>query len=102
LASLTNQTTQFSPLPVCSSLAQLESSDAPKIENGLVAMRCNRCHPVPNACRQALWEQADSILESVSALVGLDRRDLDAAWQPAHRALKVPLTRLGTSNNKSA
>jgi hypothetical protein len=55
----------------CPSLAQLESSDAPKIRNGPAAMRCNRCDPVPSACRQALSEQADSILETVSALVGL-------------------------------
>ena len=55
----------------CPSLAQLESSDAPKIRNGHAAMRCNRCDPIPNACRQALSEQADSILETVNALVGL-------------------------------
>jgi uncharacterized membrane protein len=42
---------------------------------------------LPDACRQALADQADAILETASALVALDRRDLDAAWQRAHTAL---------------
>jgi hypothetical protein len=42
---------------------------------------------LPDACRQALSDQADAILETASALVALDRRDLDAAWQRAHTAL---------------
>ena len=44
---------------------------------------------LPDACRQALSEQADAILETASALVALDRRDLDAAWQRAHIALEA-------------
>jgi len=42
---------------------------------------------LPDACRQALSDQADAILETASALVALDRRDLDAAWHRAHEAL---------------
>jgi uncharacterized membrane protein len=44
---------------------------------------------LPDACRQALSEQADAILETASALVALDRRDLDAAWHRAHIALEA-------------
>jgi len=44
---------------------------------------------LPDACRQALSDQADAILESASALVALDRRDLDAAWHRAHTALEA-------------
>jgi hypothetical protein len=36
-----------------------------------------------------LSEQAEAILETASALVALDRRDLDAAWQRAHIALEA-------------
>ncbi len=35
---------------------------------------------LPQACRLVLSEQADAIRESATALVALDRRDLDAAW----------------------
>jgi hypothetical protein len=34
-----------------------------------------------------LSEEADAIRESATALVTLDRRDLDAAWQLARTAL---------------
>ncbi len=44
---------------------------------------------LPDACHQALSDQADAILETASALVALDRRDLDAAWQRAHTALEA-------------
>jgi uncharacterized membrane protein len=44
---------------------------------------------LPDACRQVLSDQADAILETASALVALDRRDLDAAWQRAHTALEA-------------
>jgi uncharacterized membrane protein len=44
---------------------------------------------LPDACRQALSDQADAILETASALVALDRRDLDVAWQRAHTALEA-------------
>jgi len=43
---------------------------------------------LPDACRQALSDQAEAILETASALVALDRRDLDMAWQRAHAALE--------------
>jgi uncharacterized membrane protein len=42
---------------------------------------------LPDACRQVLSEEADSVRESGAALVTLDRRDLDAAWQRARTAL---------------
>ncbi|MBZ5728557.1 MAG: DUF2254 domain-containing protein [Acidobacteriia bacterium] len=48
---------------------------------------------LPDGCRQVLSEQADAIRESAAALVALDRRDLDAAWQRARTvldALRVP------------
>jgi uncharacterized membrane protein len=44
---------------------------------------------LPDACRQALADQADAILETASALIALDRCDLDAAWQRAHTALEA-------------
>jgi uncharacterized membrane protein len=44
---------------------------------------------LPDACRQPLSDQADAMLESASALVALDRRDLDAAWHRAHTALEA-------------
>jgi hypothetical protein len=44
---------------------------------------------LPDACRQELSEQADAILEAANAMVALDRRDLDSAWQRAHTALEV-------------
>ncbi|MGB7467801.1 MAG: DUF2254 family protein, partial [Candidatus Acidiferrum sp.] len=42
---------------------------------------------LPEPCREALSEQADAILESASALVALDRRNVDAVWQRANAAL---------------
>jgi uncharacterized membrane protein len=48
---------------------------------------------LPDACRQALSDQADAILETANALVALDRRDLDAAWHRAHTALVAPSPR---------
>jgi len=36
--------------------------------------------------RQVLSDQADAILASATALVALDRRDLDAPWQKARAA----------------
>jgi len=43
---------------------------------------------LPDACHQVLSDQADAILETASALVALDRRDLEAAWHRAHTALE--------------
>jgi hypothetical protein len=43
---------------------------------------------LPAACRQVLSNEADAILEIVT-LVPLDRRDLDAAWNRAHRSLEA-------------
>jgi hypothetical protein len=40
-------------------------------------------------CRQTLSDQADAILETASALVALDHRDLDAAWHRAHTAIET-------------
>jgi uncharacterized membrane protein len=42
---------------------------------------CRLAPRLPEACRQALSDQADAIQEAASALVALDRRDLEAAWQ---------------------
>src|SRR5258707_7538567 len=42
---------------------------------------------LPKACRQGLSDQADAILETASALVVLDRRDLEEAWNRANTAL---------------
>jgi uncharacterized membrane protein len=42
---------------------------------------------LPDACRQELSEQADAIRESATALVTLDRRDLDAAWHRTRTTL---------------
>jgi hypothetical protein len=50
---------------------------------------CRLAPRLPDACRQALSDQADAILETASALVALDRRDLDAAWRRAHTALET-------------
>jgi uncharacterized membrane protein len=44
---------------------------------------------LPDSCHQVLSDQADAILETASALVALDRRDLDAAWQRAHTVLEA-------------
>jgi uncharacterized membrane protein len=56
---------------------------------------------LPDACRQTLSDQADAILETASALVALDRRDLDAVWRRAHTALEAlpgpPTARSNTS-----
>jgi hypothetical protein len=57
---------------------------------------------LPDACRQTLSDQADAILETASALVALDRRDLDAAWQRAHTALEALPRRATTSRNPSS
>jgi uncharacterized membrane protein len=42
---------------------------------------------LPEACRQGLSDQADAILETASALVALDRRNLEEAWNRANTAL---------------
>jgi uncharacterized membrane protein len=43
---------------------------------------------LPDACRQVLSDEADAILETASALIAIDRRDLHAAWHRAHTALE--------------
>jgi uncharacterized membrane protein len=45
---------------------------------------------LPNACRQALSEEADAILEAGSALVAVDRHDLEAAHRRARATLDEP------------
>jgi uncharacterized membrane protein len=57
---------------------------------------------LPEACCQALSDQADAILESASAVVALDRRDLEAAWRRAHTALDELLTPQPASVNTPA
>jgi uncharacterized membrane protein len=46
---------------------------------------------LPEVCRRAMSDQADAIHEGASALVALDRRDLEAAWHRAHTALDALL-----------
>jgi uncharacterized membrane protein len=48
---------------------------------------CRLALRLPDACRLVLSEQADAIRESATALVALDRRDIDAAWSRARTAL---------------
>ena len=58
---------------------------------------------LPEACRQALSDQADAILEIASALVALDRRDLEAAWHRAHTTVEaLPQPSSGEQTNTSA
>jgi len=45
---------------------------------------------LPDACRQVLSEEADAVRECATALVTLDRRDLEAAWHRARTALDAP------------
>jgi uncharacterized membrane protein len=52
---------------------------------------------LPNACRQTLSEEADAILETGSALVAVDRRDLEAAHRRARSTLDE-LSRSGEVN----
>jgi len=56
---------------------------------------------LPDACRQVLSEQTDAIRESATALVALDRRDLDAAWHRARTALDA-LPRTSSSEHTLA
>jgi uncharacterized membrane protein len=42
-----------------------------------------------DACRPMLSEEADAIRESATALVALDRRDLESAWRRARTTLDV-------------
>jgi len=44
---------------------------------------------MPAAARAALGEQADAIREGATALVALDRKDLDGAWQKAKTAVAI-------------
>ncbi|HXW94055.1 MAG TPA: DUF2254 domain-containing protein, partial [Terriglobales bacterium] len=54
---------------------------------------------LPNACRQTLSEEADAILETGSALVAIDRRDLEAAHRRARATLDELSRREGVSEN---
>src|ERR1700719_2209683 len=44
---------------------------------------------LPDACRQVLSHEADAILETASALIAIDRRELDASWNRAHTVLEA-------------
>jgi uncharacterized membrane protein len=59
---------------------------------------------LPNACLQTMSEEADAILETGSALVALDRRDLEAAHRRARATLDgmVPLLGVNVSPNGTA
>jgi uncharacterized membrane protein len=66
------------------------STSTPAVLIRQLEVICRLAPRLPDACRQVLSDQADAILETASALVALDRRDLDAAWDQAHTALEVP------------
>ena len=53
---------------------------------------------LPDACRQTLSDEADAILETGSALVALDRRDLEAS----HRRARATLDERSRSGEVSA
>jgi uncharacterized membrane protein len=65
------------------------SSTTPAVLIRQLEVICRLAPRLPDACRQALSDQADAILETASALVALDRRDLDTAWHRAHTALEA-------------
>jgi hypothetical protein len=44
---------------------------------------------LPNACHKVLSDEADAIRESATALVALDRIDLEAAWRRARTTLNA-------------
>ena len=56
---------------------------------------------LPDGCRQVLSEEADAIRESATALVAVDRRDLDVAWHRARTALE-PLPRPSSGEHAPA
>jgi uncharacterized membrane protein len=76
------------------------SSTTPAVLIRQLEAICRLAPRLPDACREALSDQADAILETASALVALDRRDLDAAWHRAHTALEP--RRTPTSRNPSS
>jgi uncharacterized membrane protein len=66
------------------------SSTTPAVLIRQLEAICRLAPRLPDACRQALSDQADAVLETAGALVALDRGDLDAAWRLAHTALLAP------------
>jgi uncharacterized membrane protein len=69
------------------------SSTTPAVLIRQLEAICRLAPRLPDACYQALSDQADAILETASALVALDRRDLDAAWRRAHTTLETLLAK---------
>jgi uncharacterized membrane protein len=69
------------------------SSTTPAVLIRQLEAICRLAPRLPDACHQALSDQADAILETASALVALDRRDLDAAWRRAHTTLETLLAK---------
>jgi uncharacterized membrane protein len=65
------------------------SSTTPAVLIRQLEVICRLAPRLPDICRQALSDQADAIVETASALVALDRRDLDAAWHRAHASLEA-------------
>ena len=59
---------------------------------------------LPNACLQTMSEEADAILETGSALVAVDRRDLEEAHRRARAALDgmVPLLGMNVTPSEAA
>src|ERR1700678_482935 len=69
------------------------SSTTPAVLIRQLEAICRLAPRLRDTCRQALSDQADAILETASALVALDRRDLDAAWRRAHTTLETLLAK---------
>jgi uncharacterized membrane protein len=65
------------------------SSTTPAVLIRQLEAICRLTPRLPDACRQALSDQADAILETASGLVALDRHDLETAWRRAHTALET-------------
>jgi uncharacterized membrane protein len=65
------------------------SATTPAVLIRQLDMICRLAPRLPDACRQVLSDEADAILETASALIAIDRRDLDAAWDRAHAALEA-------------
>jgi hypothetical protein len=78
----------------CPVVAQLWPNQSNLTQTRVSASECKALIPIrrlaprlPEACRQGLSDQADAIFETRSALVALDRRNLEAAWHRANTAL---------------
>jgi hypothetical protein len=51
---------------------------------------CQLAPRLPDPCRQVLSEEADAIHDCASAMVALERRDLEVAWHRSRPAVDAP------------